>query len=146
MFDAISNGAGDFLTALKSCFVHVSCSSDSGLVLMDQSQLEVVSSDVSNVCSITRYQSEAHGGLELGTGWTSVGAIENGARFLPLLAAHSVTEVPSVCCLRTFDRALTAVGRNARAFLYGKCFEVRRSILPLGAFGPTGAMLGFGGG
>ncbi|ERN12743.1 hypothetical protein AMTR_s00043p00153300 [Amborella trichopoda] len=83
---------------------------------------------------------EAHGGLELSAGWTGAGATRNGAKLLPLLVACFITEVSLVCCLRTFGRALVAVGATSKPALL-KCSEVRLISVCLALSCPIGAML-----
>ncbi|ERN16392.1 hypothetical protein AMTR_s00052p00110670 [Amborella trichopoda] len=58
VLDAIDNGVVDILIAFKSRFGHVSHFGDSGLNLMDQSQLEAIPNVAGNIWSVVRYQLE----------------------------------------------------------------------------------------
>ncbi|ERN17983.1 hypothetical protein AMTR_s00046p00104080 [Amborella trichopoda] len=149
--DATDNGTDNVPTAIKSCFGYMSRSGDSGLNLIDQSQLEAILGGADDICSVSywpgcfppggglrswsslkwnwrRWQyyqtSVSHGGLELGAIWTSTSATGNDTRSLVFWAACLVTEVSSVYCLRTFGKASVAVRATLEPFLL-YCFEVR---------------------
>ncbi|ERN16174.1 hypothetical protein AMTR_s00030p00232790 [Amborella trichopoda] len=142
MFDVIGNGTGDIPTAFKSCFGHMPYSSDYGLVLMNQSQIEAIPTDAGGIWSAARHQLarrlasgtgtatrlliiwKLKGGLDLSVAWSGVGTTGNGARILVFQASCSVTKVTSVFCLRTFSRALVAVGATSELSLR-KCFRIR---------------------
>ncbi|ERN02889.1 hypothetical protein AMTR_s00135p00042190 [Amborella trichopoda] len=110
VFNIIGNDVDDIPTNFKSRLGCESRSGDSGLDLMDQSQLEAILSGADDVCSVVRYQLSSLGGLELGVVCISDDTSENGTRPLGFQAAYSVTEVPSMLYLQTFSRALLAVG------------------------------------